>query len=124
MPLSTINLLTPVASARDAEILENLVVGDGIRIERIVSHGQASPSEFWYDQDMAEWVMVLSGRAGLAIAGETAERLLGPGDAVYLPAHCRHRVVWTDPDRPTVWLAVHIDPALNPAATGPMGGSA
>jgi len=31
-----------------------------------------------------------------------------PGDHVFLPAHKRHRVTWTDPDRPTVWLAVHI----------------
>ena len=35
---------------------------------------------------------------------------MGPGDWVWLPARCRHRVAWTDPDAPTVWLAVHLAP--------------
>jgi cupin 2 domain-containing protein len=33
-----------------------------------------------------------------------------PGDYVNLPAHCRHRVEWTDPERETVWLALHDRP--------------
>ncbi len=79
----------------------------GAVVERIVSIGQASPPGFWYDQDWAEWVIVLSGAAGLLVEGESAPRRLGPGDYVELTAHVRHRVEWTDPDRPTVWLAVH-----------------
>ena len=78
----------------------------GAVVERIVSTGQASPPGFWYDQDWAEWVLVLSGAAGLSIEGEAAPRRLGSGDYVELPPHVRHRVEWTDPDRPTVWLAV------------------
>jgi cupin 2 domain-containing protein len=79
----------------------------GAVIERIVSTGQASPPGFWYDQNRAEWVIVLKGAAGLQIEGEAAPRRLGPGDYVELPPHVRHRVEWTDPDHPTVWLAVH-----------------
>ena len=30
-----------------------------------------------------------------------------PGDFVNIPAHKKHRVEWTTPDEPTVWLAVH-----------------
>ena len=78
-----------------------------MRIERIVSTGQASPPGFWYDQDWAEWVLVLSGAAGLEFEGEAAPRRLGPGDCVLIPAHARHRVAWTDAHQPTVWLAVH-----------------
>jgi cupin 2 domain-containing protein len=77
------------------------------RIERIVSTGQASPPGFWYDQDRDEWVVVLSGAAGLLVEGENAPRAFRPGDHVHLPAHCRHRVEWTDGAGPTVWLAVH-----------------
>jgi len=33
--------------------------------------------------------------------------VLRPGDWVAIPAHARHRVAWTDPDQPTVWLALH-----------------
>ena len=79
----------------------------GVRIERIVSTGQASPPGFWYDQDWGEWVVLLSGAARLRFADEDEPRHLGPGDWVDIPAHCRHRVEWTDPDQPTVWLAVH-----------------
>jgi cupin 2 domain-containing protein len=29
------------------------------------------------------------------------------GDWLVIPAHCRHRVAWTDKDEATVWLVVH-----------------
>ena len=77
------------------------------RIERIVSHAHASPDGFWYDQEWAEWVIVLKGSAGLQVEGEDAPRVLSSGDYVHLPAHTRHRVVWTAPGEPTVWLALH-----------------
>ena len=80
----------------------------GARVERIVSTGQASPPGFWYDQDRTEWVVVLSGSAGLLIEGEAQTRVLAPGDWVEIPPHVRHRVEWTDADEPTVWLAIHI----------------
>ena len=79
----------------------------GAVVERIVSTGQRSPEGFWFDQDWAEWVILLSGAASLLIEGEAAPRRLKPGDYVELPPQVRHRVEWTDPDRSTVWLAVH-----------------
>ena len=91
----------------DEERLTELLAAPGLRIERIVSTGQASPPGFWYDQDWAEWVLVLAGSAGLLFEDEAEPRVLGPGDHVLIPAHARHRVAWTDPGRPTVWLAVH-----------------
>lgn len=104
----------PDASA--AEAVDVLLSAKGLRLERIVSMGQASPEGFWYDQSEAEWVMVLAGAGRLQIEGEAEQRTLGTGDAVYLPAHCRHRVTWTDPARPTIWVALFIDPALAPEA--------
>ena len=92
---------------RDEELLTTLAERPGVRIERIVSTGQASPPGFWYDQDWGEWVVLLCGAARLRLAEEAEARRLAPGDWVDIPAHCRHRVEWTDPDRPTVWLAVH-----------------
>ena len=92
---------------RDEELLTTLAERPGGRIERIVSTGQVSPPGFWYDQDWAEWVVLLSGAARLRSADEDEPRHLGPGDWVDIPPHCRHRVEWTDPDQPTVWLAVH-----------------
>lgn len=91
--------------ARD-EVTRLLVQAAGVRIERIVSTGQASPPGFWYDQAEHEWVLLLSGRARLRIAGRRRVLTLKPGDHVWLPAHTRHRVDWTDPAAPTVWLVV------------------
>jgi cupin 2 domain-containing protein len=101
------NLLTDLPPASESETIEELLAAPGVRIERIVSHGHASPDGFWYDQDRAEWVMVLRGSAGLMFEGESAPRTLKAGDHVHIPAHARHRVVWTAPDEPTIWLAVH-----------------
>jgi cupin 2 domain-containing protein len=119
----TRNLLTSLPSRLSAEASETLVAGHGLRLERIVSLGQVSPDGFWYDQQEAEWVMVLTGRARLTIAGEQQDRVLGPGDAVFLPAHCLHRVAWTAPDQPTIWLALFVAPHLHPSASGPMQGT-
>lgn len=110
-----INLMNALPDASAGEITEALVSARGVRLERIVSHGQSSPPGYWYDQAEAEWVLVLSGSARLAIAGEPEDRVLREGDAIFLPAHCRHRVTWTDPDRPTVWLALFIEAALVPS---------
>ena len=91
------------------EQVSTLLQGAGFVLERIVSTGQASPPGFWYDQERAEWVLLLRGSAGLELEGEAAPRTLHPGDWVHLPAHARHRVAWTDPAEPTVWLALHHD---------------
>ena len=61
----------------------------------------------WYDSDRDEWVVVLAGAARLRFEGEPAPRALAPGDWLRIPAHARHRVEWTDPDRATIWLTVH-----------------
>ena len=101
------NLLVDLPAAPAGEDLRTLLTTPDLRIERIVSTGQASPPGFWYNQDWAEWVLLLTGQAALQIEGEAAPRLLTPGSYLHLPAHCRHRVEWTSTDTPTVWLAVH-----------------
>lgn len=100
------NLYADLPARLPDEQVEILVETPDVRIERIVSTGQASPPDYWYDQDRPEWVVLLRGRAGLLFAGESAPRLLTEGDHLLIPAHTRHRVAWTDPHRPTVWLAV------------------
>jgi cupin 2 domain-containing protein len=100
------NLLRDLPDARATEIFETLLQAPALRIERIVSHGQASADGFWYDQDEAEWVLLLSGAARLRFADEQEARALAPGDHLHIAAHRRHRVDWTDPAQPTVWLAV------------------
>jgi cupin 2 domain-containing protein len=102
------NLLAGLpAQALAEEQVTTLMKRAGLRIERIVSTGQATAEGQWYDQDDDEWVMVVKGSARLRIEGETEDRVLGEGDYVLLPARCRHRVTWTQAQSPTIWLAVH-----------------
>ena len=99
------NLFADIPQEQHDELITTLFQGDGLRIERIVSHGQASPDGFWYDQDQDEWVIVLKGAAILRFESRTLD--LKPGDYVNIRAHEMHRVDWTTPDEPTIWLAVH-----------------
>lgn len=103
------NLLDDLPKRADQESLVDLPKRPGVRIERIVSIGQASPPGFWYDQAQGEWVVVLAGEAQLRFEDEAAARTLRAGDFVDIAAHRRHRVEWTRPGEPTVWLAVHYD---------------
>lgn len=106
------NLFRHYPSAVDKaehETFEDLLRRPNLRIERIISTGQASPPDFWYCQPHGEWVVLLKGSAGLLFEHEQTERVLRPGDFIDIPPHCRHRVAWTDGDMPTVWLAVHYD---------------
>ena len=100
------NLVRDLPDARAGEVIDALLAAPGLRIERIVSCGQRSPPGFWYDQPEAEWVVLLQGAARLRFADDPQERVLGPGDWLHIAAQRRHRVEWTDPAQPTVWLAV------------------
>jgi cupin 2 domain-containing protein len=95
------------ATQEAAERLETLLDRPGLRIERIVSTGQASPPGFWYQQADAEWVVLLAGEALLRFEDESEARRLRAGDWLLIEAMRRHRVEWTTPATPTVWLAVH-----------------
>ena len=104
------SLFSDLPATLAEEQIELWLTGPTVRLERILSFGQTTPEGEWYDQDAAEWVAVLQGGARLVIEGQDAEMELWPGDTLLLPAHCRHRVTWTDPSQVTVWLALHITP--------------
>ena len=100
------NLFSVPPQALDGEVCEALIADKGILIERIVSVGQVSPPDFWYNQERDEWVVVLQGSAILAWEdGSKAE--LKVGDWVLIPAHKKHRVEYTSTEPPCLWLAVH-----------------
>jgi cupin 2 domain-containing protein len=98
------NIFAALPRSLPEELIETLLESGPIRIERIVSRGQASPPDFWYDQPQNEWVLVLRGAARLRF--EDGDFEMRPGNYCQIPAHKKHRVEWTTPDEPTVWLAV------------------
>jgi len=88
------------------ERFDELLARPGVVVERIISTGQATPADTPYDQPWDEWVLLIAGAARLWLEGRD-EIALAPGDHLLIPAHCRHRVLWTQADPPTVWLALH-----------------
>ena len=102
------NLLTKLPAAKRAEAFSELLARPGVRVERIVSRGQATPEDAPMVQDQDEWVLLLEGAAGLRIE-DSDEVTLHPGDHVWIARGQKHWVTWTAKDRPSVWLAVHLD---------------
>lgn len=104
----TTNLFDNLPATLDEERFDTLKEAESVTVERIVSHGHTSPPSGWYDEPRHEWVVVLKGQGTVAFE-DGEEVMLGPGDHLDIPAHCRHRVARTAPDEDTVWLAVHYD---------------
>ena len=101
------NLLAALPERKAEERVDLLVEKSGVRIERIISTGQASPPGIWYDQPDDEFVVLLAGAARLRFEDGDVTVDMKSGDWVEIPAHVRHRVEATQADPPTVWLAMH-----------------
>ena len=103
--MNIINIFDSLPKNLSSEVFENIVQSSSVRIERIISKGHRSPDEGWYDQDEHEWVMVLQGHAILEFEdGSTCD--LSAGDHINIAAHVKHKVIWTDMNQLTIWLAV------------------
>jgi cupin 2 domain-containing protein len=101
------NLVHDLLANLSQDLFQTLVASDHVRIERIVSQGHSSPEGFWYDQDEAEFVILLKGAARLRFEGDEQPLEMKSGDFIDIPPHRKHRVEWTTPDEPTIWLAVY-----------------
>lgn len=110
------NLFNALPSAQEAECFEDIFKQAGCRVERIVSFGQSSPKDFWYEQNWDEWVLLLSGEAQLTLANQAESVRLLTGDHLFIPAGIRHRIDFTAPNTPTIWLAIHLNEPSNTAA--------
>ena len=108
--MSVQNLFHNLPAPQADEQFSTLLRTSGLHLERIVSTGQATPPGQWYDQEMDEWVLLLAGAATLRFDPDQLVHL-EPGDFLHIAAHRRHRVERTDPHQPTVWLALHFEPA-------------
>ncbi len=104
------NVFADIPDQLSEELFETLLNNPLFKLERIVSRGHATAGGQWYDQAQDEWVLLLKGAAGLRLKAQADLVVLKPGDYIHLPAHCRHRVEWTDPDIETIWLALHYSP--------------
>lgn len=103
------NIFENIIIDKQNEEFIDILKSENVRVERIVSNGQASPKDFWYDQDENEFVLVLEGSAILEIEEKDntiKEINLQKGDFFDIKANVKHRVKYTDSSKPTIWLAV------------------
>ncbi|MCL1078853.1 hypothetical protein D5R81_12870 [Parashewanella spongiae] len=77
------NLFKDIPTDLSKEVIQVLAETPQTRIERIVSFGQKSSENFWYDQDENEWVVVIKGRAQIDFV-DGRKCILGQGDFLNL----------------------------------------
>ena len=98
------NIFENIIIDKKQEQFFELIKNENIKIEKIVSNGQSSPINFWYEQKENEFVLILKGNAILEY--EDKEVILKEGDFVNIKAFTKHRVKYTNKDEPTIWLAI------------------
>lgn len=91
--------------ASKEELFDILVHNGNAKIERIVSSGQVSPKDFWYDEPLDEWIILIDGKAELLFENEE-KVVLTKGDYLLIPSHRKHRVTYTSSEPVCIWLAV------------------
>ena len=102
------SLFSSIPADLPEELQQSLLSGGKFRMERIVSHGQVSPEDFWYDQQEHEWVLLLQGEAEIEY-DDGSRRVLKSGDCELIPSHKRHRVAFTSFEQQTIWLALFFE---------------
>jgi cupin 2 domain-containing protein len=101
------NIYANIPKNSEQEIFVDLLKNDSLKIERIISYGNSSEKNLWYDQPHSEWVLLLKGSATIQFEVEKELIEMLPGKYIFIPPHKKHRVVSTDSKQPTIWLAIH-----------------
>jgi len=101
------NIFQDIPQGLSEELIETLSESKDVKVERIVSQGQKTESNTWYNQDKNEFILLVQGEAKLEFEEKEENIHLKPGDYLVIPAHKKHRVEWTPSKEDTVWLTVH-----------------
>ena len=98
------NIFDKIIVDKEEENFFEIFKNETIKIEKIVSNGQKSPENFWYEQEKSEFILLLEGFAILEFENREVE--LKKGDCINIKAKQKHRVKFTSIDEPTIWFAV------------------
>lgn len=98
------NIFEQIIVDKNEEKFFEIFKNETIKIEKIVSNGQTSPKNFWYEQEKSEFILLLEGFAILEFENREVE--LKKGDCLNIGVMEKHRVKFTSLDEPTVWFAV------------------
>jgi len=108
LKLSNIFEVLSFPQKTDSEIFEKIISSPNLLIEKIISTGQITPPDQWYDQPQNEWVILLQGEAILTYENGSNFHLK-TGDYLLIPSHVKHRVDYTSDHPPCIWLAIHFN---------------
>lgn len=98
------NIFEKIIVDKTEEFFFEIFRNETIKIEKIVSNGQTSPENFWYEQEKSEFILLLEGFAILEFENREVE--LKKGDCINIKAKQKHRVKFTSLNEPTIWFAV------------------
>lgn len=98
------NIFDEIIVDKSEEKFFEIFKNETIKVEKIVSNGQKSPENFWYEQEKSEFILLLEGFAILEFENREAE--LKKGDCLNIKAMEKHRVKFTSLDESTIWFAV------------------
>jgi cupin 2 domain-containing protein len=98
------NIFTQIIVDKKEERFFEIFKNETIKVEKIVSNGQKSHENFWYDQEKSEFILLLEGFAILEFENREVE--LKKGDCLNIKAMEKHRVKFTSINEPTIWFAV------------------
>ena len=98
------NIFEKIIVDKTEEFFFEIFKNETIKIEKIVSNGQTSPENFWYEQEKSEFILLLEGFAILEFEDREVE--LKKGDCINIKAKQKHRVKFTSLNEPTIWFAV------------------
>ena len=98
------NIFEQIIVNKNEEKFFEVFKNETIKVEKIVSNGQKSPENFWYEQEKSEFILLLEGFAILEFENRVVE--LKKGDCLNIEAYQKHKVKFTSLDEPTIWFAV------------------
>ncbi len=104
--MKSLNIFKNIPDKLPQELFEDIILKEGLKVQRIISKGHNTPQNKWYNQENDEWVLVLQGEAILSFK-DSDDIKLKVGDYLNILAHTQHRVSWTTPNEETIWLAIH-----------------
>lgn len=104
MSVEKYNIFDEIIVDKTEEKFFEIFKNETIKVEKIVSNGQKSPENFWYEQEKSEFILLLEGFAILEFEDKKVE--LVKGDCLNIEAFQKHRVKFTSLEKPTIWFAV------------------
>ena len=106
MNFKNIYQILSIPAKADNEIFETLLNKDNVIIERIISAGQITSENSWFDQEKDEWVLLLQGEATIEFENSETVKMIS-GDYLFIPAHKKHKITYTSENPCCNWLAFH-----------------